>query len=548
MADLALRLTVVNPALCTILARSSDELLGHRIEDFVHPLDVTVAEADGLIVGGQPPTGAECRVLRPDGSVRWIEHTLFLVRDANQEPDRFFAQVQDITSRKTNEHRLSHQALHDPLTGLPNRLLLLDRIRQALARRRQGSGRVVALFLDLDRFKLVNDELGHAAGDVLLVQIATRLSSVLRAGDTLSRFGGDEFVIVYDEVDPGDAERLGERIAGVMREQFVVEGRPVSMTASIGIMVASPDDDAMTLIRHADEAMYAAKRTGRARSVVFQHSMRRQATVRRDAEASLRRAFDLGELRVHFQPIMDIATDRPVELEALVRWQHVSRGLVDPMEFIPIAEQSGLIVPIGEWILRDALRQAAGYRRQVPGAEQLSVAVNLSARQLRDANLLDVVRSAIEETGIAADAVTLEIPEALVMNDSDLSLGTLHALRSLGVRLAVDDFGTGYCSFSYLKQLPVNVLKIDRSFIRGLGGIDPHDTSIVSAIVRLAHGLGLDVVAEGVETAEQRDELRRMGRTLGQGFLWSRPLTSDDVSPWLRDHRIGDSSQPPHAD
>jgi diguanylate cyclase (GGDEF)-like protein len=426
-----------------------------------------------------------------------------------------------------------HQALHDSVTGLPNRLLLSDRIDQALARAHRAAGQVVVVFLDVDQFKLVNDCMGHAAGDALLVQLGLRLKSVVRRSDTLARFGGDEFVIVYDDVLPSEVERLGDRITNAMKTPFDLQGREMFVTVSTGIVVATDGDVAETLLRNADAAMYRAKERGRNGSVVFDKAMHRQAAARLDSEAGLRHAQARGELRLHFQPILDIVTEKPVGLEALVRWEHPERGLVFPSDFIPVAEESGLIVPIGEWVLTEALGQAQDWRTRVPGAEDLFVAINLSARQLLAPDLLHVVAGAIDAAAIPAAAVHLEITESVVMNDVERSVKTLAALRSLGVRLAVDDFGTGYSSLSYLKRLPVNTLKIDRSFIDGLGGQDPHDPSIVHAIISLARALDLDVIAEGVETPAQLTELRHLGAGLAQGYLWSKPLPPEEVTRWL---------------
>jgi diguanylate cyclase (GGDEF)-like protein len=432
-----------------------------------------------------------------------------------------------------------HQALHDPVTGLPNRLLLSDRIDQSLARADRGAGLVVVVFLDVDRFKLINDGMGHAAGDALLVQLGLRLKKVVRRSDTLARFGGDEFVIVYDDVLPGEVGRLGDRIATAMAKPFELDGREVVVTVSTGIAVATPGDVAETLLRNADAAMYQAKESGRNGSVVFDDAMHQLAAVRLDSEADLRHAQERGELRVHYQPIVDIVTENPVGIEALVRWEHPARGLVGPGDFIPMAEESGLIVPIGAWVLTQALVQAQYWRTHIPGAEHLFVTINLSARQLLDPGLTQVVADAIDGAAIPAEAVHLEITESVVMNDVERSVKTLAALRSLGVRLAVDDFGTGYSSLSYLKRLPVNTLKIDQSFIDGLGGLDPHDSSIVHAIISLARALDLDVIAEGVETAAQLSELRHLGAGLAQGYLWSRPLPPEDLRHWLTREAAG---------
>jgi diguanylate cyclase (GGDEF)-like protein len=422
-----------------------------------------------------------------------------------------------------------HRALHDELTGLPNRQLLALRVEECLAR----TGAVVVLFLDVDQFKVVNDGMGHDAGDALLIQIAQRLRAILRAGETLARFGGDEFVIVCADVTPSEAEHIGERIAAVMEAPFQLGDRETFVSVSTGIAVAGPQERADTVLRNADAAMYRAKARGRARAVMFDDAMHHHASTRLDLESGLRRALDRGELRLYYQPILDIATEQPVGFEALVRWQHPERGLVSPADFIPVAEETGLIVPIGEWVCTEALAQVQRWRTEVAGADHLSIAVNLSARQLLAPDLAGVVSRAIAAAAIPAAAVHLEVTESVVMNDVERSIETLLSLRLSGVAVAIDDFGTGYSSLNYLKQLPVTTLKIDRSFVDGLGGNDPHDPSIVDAIISLGRALGLDVVAEGVETPEQLAELRRLGAGLAQGYLWAAPMPAEQVPAWL---------------
>jgi diguanylate cyclase (GGDEF)-like protein len=426
-----------------------------------------------------------------------------------------------------------HVALHDPLTGLPNRSLLTDRLELALARTGRLPGEVVVLFLDVDQFKVVNDGMGHAVGDALLRQLAERLRLVVRAGDTLARFGGDEFVLVCDNVSTSEADWIGDRITTAVAAPFDLDGREVFVTVSVGIAVAGPDEAAETVLQNADVAMYRAKARGRARAVTFDDAMYRQASARLDIESGLRRALDRGELRVYYQPIVDVRTETTTGFEALVRWEHPERGLVSPAEFIPVAEEAGLIVPIGAWVLTEALAQTQRWRTELPGAADLTIAVNLSASQLLAPDLLHAVSAALRASGIPASAVHLEITESVVMNDVERSIATLQALRSNGVALSVDDFGTGYSSLSYLKQLPVTTLKIDRSFVDGLGGDGQHDPSIVDAVISLARALDLGVVAEGVETRGQHVALQRLGAERAQGYLWSKPMPAADVPAWL---------------
>ena len=426
-----------------------------------------------------------------------------------------------------------HQALHDPLTALPNRLLLADRIDQALARGSRLDGRVTVMFLDIDLFKVVNDSLGHAAGDGLLIEMAHRLGSVLRPGDTLARFGGDEFVIVCEGVPDEEIERIADRVALALLEPFLFERRSVTVTASIGIAVASTTTDAQTMIRDADAAMYRAKAAGRNQAVVFDEAMHEQAAERLDAEYGLRQALENDELRVFYQPVVAVPSEALVGFEALVRWRHPTRGLLSPQQFVPVAEETGLILPLGAWVLTTALVQAQRWRMELAGAEGLWIAVNLSARQLRAPNLVTTLAEAIELAGIPPSAVRLEITESVVMDEIGSTVDTLKGIRALGVNMAIDDFGTGYSSLAYLRSLPVSTLKIDRSFVEGLGSGDASSYPLVDAIVSLAGALDLDVVAEGVESSAQLAALHELGAGYAQGFLWSPPLDALAVPSWI---------------
>ncbi len=427
-----------------------------------------------------------------------------------------------------------HQALHDPLTGLPNRLLLTDRIEQALARSSRSEGRVVVFFLDLDLFKVVNDSLGHHAGDALLIDVAGRLQSAVRSGDTLARFGGDEFVIVCDDVRDEEVDALAHRVTSALREPFASEAHQVAVTASIGAALATDSSDPQTLLRDADAAMYRAKERGRDQVVLFDEAMHRQADERLQDAVGLRRALDRGEFRTVYQPIVEIETGSTVGLEALIRWDDPERGLIAPGLFIPAAEETGLIVPIGAWVLDDALSQVQRWREEFPHTGDLWVAVNISSRQLQAPGLVEQVAASMQRAGIPPSAVHLEITESAVMNDLEPVVDTLVALRALGLHLAVDDFGTGYSSLTYLKRLPVTTVKIDRSFIRGLGGSDDaFDRPLVDAIIKMSESLHLEVIAEGVETPEQLDALRELGGRVAQGFLWSEPLTKEQVRDWM---------------
>ena len=426
------------------------------------------------------------------------------------------------------------QALHDPLTGLPNRALLADRIDQALARGRRTQGVVAILFLDVDLFKVVNDSLGHAVGDRLLREIGARLARLLRAGDTLARFGGDEFVIVCEDQAPNEVPALVERVSDALADPFQFEGRSVTVTASVGIALAHGTTDAETMLRDADAAMYRAKAAGRNRAVVFDQGMHDEAAARLESEFGLRRALDNAELHVHYQPVVDARTGSTVGFEALVRWNHPVFGLLPPDRFIPVAEETGLIVPLGEWVLRQAVRQVAAWRSATPAHADLWVAVNLSARQLRSPRLVSTLADCLTEIGVPASALHLEITESVIMDDLPRTMDTLEAIRNLGITLSIDDFGTGYSSLSYLRRLPVSTIKIDRSFVDGLGGPDASATALVDAIVSMARALGMETIAEGVETPAQLRTLRQLGVHLSQGYLWSRPLPSGGSTDWLR--------------
>ncbi|MCU0262386.1 MAG: EAL domain-containing protein [Candidatus Nanopelagicales bacterium] len=427
-----------------------------------------------------------------------------------------------------------HRALHDPLTGLPNRTLLADRIEAGLARTPRRGERLVVMLLDLDSFKTVNDGLGHGVGDSLLVDVAERLTQVIRPSDTLARFSGDEFAIVCEAIRDPELEILVKAIRQTIAAPFTIATHEVSLTASIGVAPAAPGSSAQSLIREADSAMFRAKSAGRDQAAHFHQTMHDQATARLDDQLGLRRALERDELRAHYQPVIDLNSGETVGVEALVRWQHPERGLIGPDEFIPLAEDTGLILPLGAWMLETALAQLQRWRRAMPEAGDLWVAVNLSPRQLTDPDLIHKVARALAETGVPPGNLHLELTETAVMNSVDESTATLDALRQLGVHLIIDDFGTGYSSLARLKKLPVTALKVDRSFVDGLGR-DSSDLSIVDAIVNLANSLALGVIAEGVETREQLEILQSLGATMGQGYLWAPPLPAADLATWLRE-------------
>ncbi|HZF68749.1 MAG TPA: EAL domain-containing protein [Gemmatirosa sp.] len=439
-----------------------------------------------------------------------------------------------IAELRASEAQLAHQAFHDALTGLANRALFRDRVEHALARgAREGDRRVAVLFLDLDDFKAVNDSLGHDAGDRLLGQVAARLRLATRGCDTVARLGGDEFAILLEDAHGADeATAVADRIAAALCRPVAIVGREVSVGGSIGIALDEPAITADALLRNADIAMYAAKSAGHAAGTVqhrlFDASLLDAVVSRVELERDLARALAREEFHLLYQPIVDLATGRVVSAEALVRWQHPERGLVSPAHFVPVAEGSGHVVALGRWVLEAACREAASWPAVPDGGEVPSVSVNLSGRQLEEASLVADVRDVLAATGLAPARLTLEITESVIMHDTERTLEQLHALKALGVRLAIDDFGTGYSSLSYLQRFPVDVLKIDKSFVDGVarGG---HDAALARTIVALGEMLALRTVAEGIEHEAQRAQLAALGCALGQGYLFARPLPAAEL-------------------
>jgi diguanylate cyclase (GGDEF)-like protein/PAS domain S-box-containing protein len=462
---------------------------------------------------------------------------LFLAHhDADGRIEFVSSVTRDISERKAFEQRLEYQATHDPLTGLPNRTLFLDRLELALARRRRSNRPVAVLFCDVDHFKVVNDSLGHGAGDRLLVALAERLRDALRPGDTVARFGGDEFVILCDELaSEHDAIAIAERANHAVHVPLTVESTEVFAAMSIGIAFANADTEPESMIRDADAAMYLAKERGRGRYEIYDERMRSTLVERLDIETALRRALHRHELRVVYQPTIDLESGLIVGVEALLRWEHPEKGPLVPSDFIDVAEETGLIVPIGMWVVEQACRQAQRWQAARPDGEPIFVSANLSGRQLDTGALIDNVADILERTGLDPSLLGLEITESVVMRDPEASTTLLRALKDLGVRLAVDDFGTGYSSLAYLRRFPVELLKVDRAFVNGLDAEtgDAEDRAIVAAVVSLAHTLGMKAIAEGVETKEQLRELRALGCDMAQGFLIAKPLTAHDLDEML---------------
>jgi diguanylate cyclase (GGDEF)-like protein/PAS domain S-box-containing protein len=472
------------------------------------------------------------RVVWPDGSVHWVANRGQVHRDGEGRAQRVIGVAMNITERKLAEQRIAHMAHHDALTGLPNRVLLRDRIQQAIAQAHRAGSQLAVLFLDLDRFKTINDSLGHQLGDRLLQSVASRILVCVREGDTVSRVGGDEFVIVIPGIGAAsDASAVASKILEVLATAFHLHGNDLHVAASIGISLYPADgSDAETLMRNADTAMYHAKDSGRANYQFFTQHMNVQAQQRLTLETSLRRGLDNDEFELHYQPLFDLRDRSVTGFEALLRW-HPPGGavVVPPSEFIAAAEECGIIVPLGEWVLREALHRAQAW--QSPG-RPLSIAVNVSAHQLARPSFVDGLRTLLAETGIDPGLVEIEVTEGVIIEGAGEAREALFQLAALGVEIAIDDFGTGYSGLAYLKRLPIDTVKIDQSFVRDLT-VDPDDAAIVTAIVAMSRSLGIDVVAEGVETEEQLEELKRLGCQRAQGFLLARPMTAANVARFL---------------
>ena len=516
------------------------QLVGTSLLDPIHPADHPTLQGLMHTVSStaRSTKSIEIRTRAEGDAWRYIQLTLTNLLD---EPavGAIVATASDTTERKNFEEQLARKAFYDTLTSLPNRALLLDRISQAEARARRRNAMIGVVFVDLDNFKRVNDSLGHHAGDRLLIAAAKRLEGCVRPSDTVARLGGDEFVILLEHLGSEAASEgtlVAENILSQFSRPFDLDNKQYIVGASVGLAFAHAGRarvDADTLLRDADVAMYRAKNGGKGRYVIFEENMHAEAVKKLEIEADLRIAIEGHELRVHFQPIMQLQREGFREMEALVRWQHPTRGLLPPSEFIAIAEESGLIVPLGRYVLAEACRQVARWQQEFPTEPPLQISVNLSPGQFDDPHLVDDVAAALRSADIGPGSLKLEVTEGLIMRNMEKTVETLQKLKDFGVTIAIDDFGTGYSSLSYLRRLPLDVLKIDRSFVQGIG-TSAEDDAIVRAVISMAQSLGLSVTAEGIETDEQARLLREWSCQTGQGYLYSRPLPAEEFRELFR--------------
>jgi diguanylate cyclase (GGDEF)-like protein/PAS domain S-box-containing protein len=514
----------VNRAMCRLTGHSEADLVGRSVADITHPDDrvATLAAMDELAAGALPYLITEKRYRHADGRDIWAHVSTSVLRHSDGQPAYTVTQVEDITARKQAEERLTHQALHDGLTGLPNRTLLIDHLTQALARAARSGLFVGVLFIDLDDFKLINDSLGHNAGDELLVAVASRISECLRDTDTAARLGGDEFVIVCEDLhSPDEVELVADRLERRLRMDLSLRERAITLSASLGVATSTVDSTPESLLRDSDAAMYRAKDHGKGRYEIADVELQARAMRQITLEAGLRRALIQGELALVYQPCFDLATGRVTAVEALLRWHHPERGVLGPDSFLDVAENRDLIAPLGAWVIRTACAQAADWERRF-GAAAPDVWVNISSRQLGKHELTRTVTEALAETGLPTHRLGLEITERQAIGAAHSVRADLRALPEMGVRLAIDDFGTGHNGLDYLRGIPLDTLKIDKSYVAGLGA-DRTDTALTRSMITLAHSLDLLVVAEGVETRLQHDELCALGCDFAQGFLLGRP-------------------------
>jgi diguanylate cyclase (GGDEF)-like protein/PAS domain S-box-containing protein len=529
------KIVYANPAAAHLFgAASAETLLDLAVAGFVHPDHRENFQAHEKHLRGNQQSDLKAeKFVRLDGQVRDVEVVMASVTYEGRPATQII--TRDITERMRAEEQLLHDAFHDSLTGLPNRALFIDHLKLAVNHCRRRKGYLFAvLFIDLDRFKVINDSLGHMAGDELLIAIARRLEICLREGDTIARLGGDEFTILLDGIkDYSDAQRVAERVQEVLEQPFGVAGRELFVTASVGIKYSGDDDEKPEdILRDADTAMYSAKSLGKARYQVFNARMHMHALTLLQIESDLRRAIDREEFQVNYQPIVSLESGRIRGFEALVRWRHPERGLISPSDFIPIAEETGLIIQIDRWVLKQACLQMRRWQEALPVTRRMKISVNLSCKQFMQPTIVEQVMEILQETGLDADSLKLEITESVMMERGDYAMSVLEQLSKAGIELSLDDFGTGYSSLSYIHRFPVTALKIDQSFIKRLGG--EQNGEIVRAVVALARNLGLEVVAEGIETVAQLAQLKALGCEQGQGHYFSEAVGEESATAMIQ--------------
>jgi diguanylate cyclase (GGDEF)-like protein/PAS domain S-box-containing protein len=538
-------ITYQSPSIERLLGYDPERMVGRRFDDLLDPSDgdrVRELLLNAAAVARDQPEVLQCALVHRDGTPHQFEVNCTNLL-ADEHVGGIVLNCRDISERKAFEEQLTHQAFHDPVTGLANRALFAERVRHAIARTRREHQSVAVVFLDLDDFKTINDSLGHAAGDEVLVEVAKRLATSIRASDTAARFGGDEFALLLEDIEGvQEAADTADRVLEALALPLPVAHKELSLRCSIGISVVSEGTPAGAeeLIRDADAAMYRAKRDGKGSYRLFEPEMHEGVLARLELRTDLQRAIATEQLELYYQPVVRIHDGSITGVEALLRWRHPERGMIAPDQFIPLAEETGLIVPIGRWVLREGCRHARRMRDALPPDAGLTMSINLSVKQLQHSDVIADVRDAVEEAGIDPSALTLEITETVLMADTDLAVARLRELKALGVNLALDDFGTGYSSLSYLSRFPVDILKMDRSFL--CDGATPEMSGLASAVLALGTTLKLDVVAEGIEQAEQWTSLRDLGCEFGQGFFFARPMNAEAALEHLATANLGEGS------
>ena len=525
----------VNRSLCEMLGYTREELLALNVKELSHPedRDLTDESRKKLLAGETDSIRMEKRYIRKDGTPVWVRINIASNRAPDGTPLYDISAVEDISERKRAEERVQYLATHDEMTGLPNRTMFAQLLGHALHKARRRQGKLAVLFIDLDRFKIVNDSLGHEAGDELLKQVAARFRAALRASDVLARLGGDEFVVLLEEVqEPQEAAQVARKLLSTAIQPIEIQGQECRVTASVGIATFPADAaDAQALMKNADAAMYLAKEEGKNNYQFHSRSTNALSIERLALETNLRRALERNEFKLQYQPQVAAKTGEITGAEALLRWWNPELGAVPPARFIPLAEDTGLIVPIGRWVLNTACAQNVAWQRA--GLPPIRMAVNISPRQFKDHNLIRDIAAALEQSGMTPELLELEITEGVIMHDVNQAVRQLHSIKAMGVRLAIDDFGTGYSSLAQLKRLPIDTLKVDRSFIREIPN-DPEDKAITEAVIAMGKTLGVTVVAEGVETADQHDFLSSHACNELQGFLFSKPCHPEALADLLR--------------